>query len=196
MRRQGVAFVAEEVSEATAGDLLKGVLICSMTCADYDEFILSKDCAKEVRNWGERVGLLPPRYHRWPIVGGWIRKFVGEEIEQKRAERDLAYIYEQIKLFSKYIHDAQIIPNYTRKDNNPSRHTMHWSNSIELHLRSEQNWTTKEIDEAPLSKALADYFGYAESHGFVSIITDKDMEDADANAKALEKLLEAMKEKK
>lgn len=186
MRRLGVAFVADDPQFPTAGDLLKGVLVCSMTCADYDAFIASPDCGAEIKRWGQRIGLLPPRYLDWPIVGGWINRFVGEEITLRRAVRDANYVIEQIELFQKYIADAQVIPNYTQKENNPSRHSLHWSNTIELHLRCEQNWTSDEIEEAPLSKALTDYFGYAESHGLISILTDAEIEQAQDNSQKVE----------
>jgi hypothetical protein len=192
MRRQDVAFVADEEKIGTAGDLLKGVLICSMTCAEYDEFVSSPSCGKEVVRWAQRVGLLPPRYLKWPIIGGWISRIVGEKITYQRSLRDAAYVIEQIALFKKYVHDSQLIPNYTQKSNNPSKHSLHWSNSIELHLRSEQGWTSAEIEESPLSKALTDYFGYAESHGMISILSDEDIRTAEANGRALEAIVAAL----
>ena len=186
MRRQDVAFVSETERQPTAGDLLKGVIICSMTGAEYDEFVASNDVDKQVKKWAQRAGFLPPRYLDWPILGWLINKFVGPEVTQMRAEREAAYIMEQVVLFQEYILAAQTIPNYTQKENSPNRHSLHWSNSIELHLRSEQNWTSEEIEESPLSKALVDYFGYAESHGLISILTDADYEQAAHNAKQIE----------
>lgn len=192
MKRQNIAFVSDTYTTATAGDLLQAVLICSMTCAEYDAFITDPTCGPEIERWAKRIGLLPPRYLDWPIIGGWINRIVGEEVTQKRAERDAAYILNEIQRFQEYIVEAQRIPNYTRKENEPARQTLHWSNSIELHLRSEQNWTSHEIDETPLNKALTDYFGYAEAHGLISILTDEDLAMAEANGKALRAAMEQM----
>jgi hypothetical protein len=201
MRRLNIAFVADDAAEKPAtelvGDLLKGVLVCSMTCAEFDQFIEQSDAEKEIRKWGQRQGLLRERYHDWPIIGKWFVKYiVTERIQQMRDERAANHLVEQVGIFRDYIADAQRIPNYTTKENSPQRNTIHWSNSIELHLRSEQNWTTQEINEEPLSKALADYFGYAESMGRIRINTDADIEQAEANSKALEAMLGELEKQK
>lgn len=194
MRRQNIAFVSDETIEVPAhtlvGDLLKGVLICSLSCEDYDAFIQQADADKQILKWAQHEGFLRERYHDWPIVGQWFAKYiVTPEVAQMRDERAALYLLEQIEIFQEYIAAAQRIPNYSRKENSPARHTLHWSNSIELHLRSEQNWTEQEINEAPLSKALTDYFGYAESHGLIRINTDAEIEQAEANAKIVAGLL-------
>lgn len=201
MRRMNVAFVADNPQEventSLVGDLLKGVLICSMSCSEFDEFISQKDSEKQIKKWAQRQGFLRERYHDWPVVGKWFVKYVvTDQIQQVRDVRAANYLSEQVVKFQEYIEKAQIIPNYTSKHNSPQRHTIHWSNSIELHLRSEQNWSTQEIDEAPLSKALADYFGYAESNGHIRINTDSDIETADSNAVALEAMLAALEKQK
>ena len=197
MKRQNVAFVADDAENveksALVGDLLKAVLICSMTCEDYDAFLEQPEAARQIKRWAQQQGFLPERYYDWPIVGKWFAKYVvGEKVKHLRDERAANYLLGQVDLFQDYIASAQRIPNYSTKQNNPSRHTLHWSNSIELHLRSEQGWATHEIDESPLSKALTDYFGFAESNGMISIHTDKDLETADANAKAVDALLAAL----
>lgn len=194
MRRLNVAFVADEPKEVPphtlVGDLLKGVLVCSLSCAEYDEFIQQSDVGEQIVKFAQQQGFLPEPYHDWPIIGKWFVKYiVTPRVQQIRDERAAAYLIEQINIFQKYIADAERIPNYSRKENSPATQKMNWSNRIELHLRSEQNWTSEEIDEAPLSKALADYFGYAECHGLIRINTDADIATAEANAKAVAGLL-------
>ena len=55
MRRMNVAFVADNPQEventSLVGDLLKGVLICSMSCSEFDEFISQKDSEKQIKKW-------------------------------------------------------------------------------------------------------------------------------------------------
>lgn len=201
MKRQNVAFVADEAVDSPktslVGDLLKGVLICSMTCADYDSFLEQPDASRQIKKWAQQQGFLRERYYDWPVIGKWFAKYiVGEKVTQMRDERAAAYLLEQVELFQEYIAAAQRIPNYTSKQNEPARHSLHWSNSIELHLRSEQNWTTEEIEEAPLSKALADYFGYAESNGLISILTDAKVAEAEENAKKITAILAFLEKQK
>ena len=57
LRRFGCAFVSETEAEATREDLLLGVLCCSMTVAEFGEFIEAPDFAEQVKAWGEKAGL-------------------------------------------------------------------------------------------------------------------------------------------
>lgn len=192
MRRQNICYVSDEPvtdHSTMAGDLLKAVVICSMTCADYDSFIQTPDAGRQIKKWATKQGFLPPRYVQWPIIGGVLVKLVGKQVAWERAQREAAYIIEQIEIFKEYIAEAQRIPNYTMRGNSPGTNPLHWSNNIELHLRAELGWTNEEINEGPLSKALADYFGHAIQCGHIRLLTDADLVQADDNAKALEALL-------
>src|SRR5437588_535962 len=55
LRRFGVAFVAEGEATATMQDLVLGILICSMRCRDFLEFIEGEDCQEQLAEWGKRI---------------------------------------------------------------------------------------------------------------------------------------------
>lgn len=179
LKRFNVAFVADEAAEATVQDLLLGVLICSMRVEEFVEFAASPNFTKEVRRWSRAI--FP---HPWicalPFIGKWWRG------------RHAFNIVEKMNLFERYIADAQKIPRYTMRHNSPSTNQAHWSHNIEICLRSELGWTGEEINEQPLSKALADYFRHAENQGTIRVLSDEDFEMADYNAKQIEAALAAM----
>ncbi len=62
----------------------------------------------------------------------------------------------------------------------------HWSHGVEVTLRGKLNWTREEINEEPLSKALVDYFKYAETQGSVRFVSDEEIELGERNARAME----------
>jgi len=169
LKRFEVAFVAEGEAQAGVPDLLLGVLICSMRVDEFLEFSASPHFARDIRRWSKRV--FP---HVWlcalPWIGKWWRQRAGFNVIEK------------LNLFQKYIEAAQEIPRYTLRENSPSTNTSHWSHSLEICLRSELGWTAEEINEAPLSKALADYFRFAESRGQVILLSDEDLAQAAHNA--------------
>jgi hypothetical protein len=57
LRRFDCAFVQEEAGEASRGDLLLGVLICSMEPEEFLESIESKTFERRVIAWGKKAGL-------------------------------------------------------------------------------------------------------------------------------------------
>lgn len=169
LHRFQVAFVAEGEASAGVSDLLLGILICAMRVDDFLQFAGSPQFHPDVRRWSRRV--FPHPWLCWlPWFGPWWRRTRGFNVVEK------------IALFQNYIAEAQRIPRYTLKNNSPQTNTSHWSHSIEICLRSELGWTAEEINEAPLSKALADYFRHAESNGLVILLTDEDLQTADYNA--------------
>lgn len=179
LRRFDVAFVAEGEAKATVDDLLLGVLICSMRVDDFLEFAASPNFEREIRRWSRRA--FP---HVWicalPWIGKWWRARYGFNVLVKMTE------------FQNYIVEAQRIQRYTTKDNSPVTNSAHWSHSIEICLRAELGWTAEEINEAPLSKALADYFAHAEANGSISLLSDADISEAEANRRALEAMMQTM----
>lgn len=177
LKRFQVAFVSDETATANVSDLLTGVLICSMPVDEFIAFASSKSFTQEVRRWSKK--LFPAVWIcSLPFIGNWWRKRHGFNVLEKMA------------IFQKYIASAQRIPNYTCTQNSPGKNSGHWSHSIEICLRSELGWTAQEINEQPLSKALADYFRFAESNGMVILLQDADLAAADHNA---ERIAEALK---
>ena len=48
---------------------------------------------------------------------------------------------------------------------------------MEVILRGELGWSEEEINERPLSKALSDYFKWAENKGQIRLMTDWEIEE-------------------
>lgn len=178
LNRFGCAFVADEKSGAGARDLVTGALICSMSC---DEFL----------------GVYGTRRFR-KLLKAWYRKFcpawwhfiIPRRWRQRRNKRFADLILEAIKLFQEYIDEGSRRPDYFIERENAVSGA-HWSHSVEVALRSEVGWTKEEIDEAPLTKALNDYFKHAESQGAIRLMTAEEIEQGKANAKVYAQLLAA-----
>ena len=178
LKRFDVAFVADGEAQAGVSDLLLGVLICSLRVDDFLGFVEQPNFHKEMRNWSRR--LFPAVWLcAIPFFGRWWRRTHGFNVIEK------------MQMFQNYIVEAQRIPRYTMKENSPHANSSHWSHSMEICLRSELGWTSEEINEAPLSKALADYFGYAEANGMVILLSDADIAEASANTAIIEQALAA-----
>lgn len=159
LKRFNVAFVSDDESSAEIGDLLLGVLICSMPCAEFLELANSRNFHREVARWSRRI-----------LPNVWIGAlpFFGKRWRAKHAFN----VLEKIALFQRYIAEGSLVPKYWDESpgNNPSG--AHWSHTIEVALRSELGWTAAEIEEAPLTKAIADYFKFMESQGHVRLMTE------------------------
>jgi len=182
LKRHGCAFVADGEASAGIPDLLIGVLICSMRVDEFNSLVNSEQFAKEVRRWSKKI--LP---YSWLGALPWI----GKRWRAKYAP----VITEKMGLFQHYIEEAQKIPNYTMLNNTPSRNSSHWSHSIEVCLRSELNWASEEIDEQPLSKALADYFRFAEANGSLMLLDDETLAEAEHNSERMALALQEWREK-
>lgn len=168
MHRHQCGFVADHATTATAGDLLIGVLICSLTVRDFLARSSRPDFPKIVRDFARRAGFLEPRYLNWPILGRFFRRTYGDTV----ARSDASYLLEQIQLFQQYIVAGSQSPPHWDESTNGRASASHWSQSIEAVLREFQGWTREEIDEEPLNKAIWDYFKHMENHGLVRLMTD------------------------
>jgi hypothetical protein len=175
LNRFNCAFVAEGPATAGIDDLLLGVLICSMGCNEFLEFYQSKSFAREIRKWSHRI--VP---HSWigalPWIGKWWRGRTGFNVLEK------------IALFQRYIKEGSEVPKYFDESERETQSGAHWSHALEVTLRAELGWTADEVNEAPLVKALADYFKYAENQGSVRIMTPEDIEQGEKNAEIYRRL--------
>ena len=91
-------------------------------------------------------------------------------------------LVEKTALFQKYLKAAERIPEYRLREPSERKSGTHWSQSLEVTLRGELNWTESEINEAPLSKALADYFAHAERQGTVILYAPGELDAMRAQA--------------
>lgn len=167
MKRFDVAFVADGEAKMEEYDLLMGLFICSMRCDEFIRIANEGRICAEVRKWSRRI--MP---HPWIGFIPWIAP-------RWRTKNDYN-VLTAINLFKQYLAEAQVVPSYwdERPERGPSG--SHWSQSMEVLLRSEVGWTTEEINEAPLSKAISDFFKLLESKGEIRIMTEDEI-----NAKPL-----------
>ncbi|HEV2350801.1 MAG TPA: hypothetical protein VG028_13250 [Terriglobia bacterium] len=150
MQRFGCAFVAEEESTATFQDLVLGLAVCSQRCQEFDEWLQSKSCAKDLARWGRRIR----------------REIAAEEHFN---------LYGKYELFKRYLDEASDMPKYWDESETQPISGAHWSHSVEVALRGELGYTAEEINENPLQKSLADYFKWAESQGLVRLMTPEEI---------------------
>lgn len=152
LNRFDCSFVSEGESKATFEDLILGVLVCSMTVADFMELLDDRDkFAAELKRWGQHI--------------------------RKEIRADPHFnLFAKFGLFRKYIQDANQVPKFWNEHEMQSESTAHWSHAVEIALRSQVGYTSEEIDEAPLAKALADYFQWAQGEGLIRIMTDEEEE--------------------
>lgn len=123
-------------------------------------------------------------------------------IEQKSFEREvkkwgkkigLFDLPEKSDLFETYLKESLEEPNYIEL--HPSDNSGDWAQSLKMTLMTRFHFTEEEALEMPLSQALADYYKLAESEGVLRLVSDEEVLEGEANAKALEEFAAAMKAK-
>ena len=165
LARFDCAFVSETEAKASFEDLILGVLICSLPVAEFMELLDEEKLFRfELKQWGRRI--------------------------RQEIKADPHFnIFEKFGLFQKYIQEANHIPKFWNEHEMQGQGSCHWSHAVEVALRSQVGYSEKEIDETPLSKALADYFQWAQGEGLVRIMTDEEeslnKEVAESNLKAI-----------
>ena len=162
-----VAFVAESEREATPGDLLVGVMICSIGTEKFEKVVSHADFKKSLNKWGQRIGFFEPRCYKWPLIGAMLKKI----LEPHFAESDFKYLNEQMEAFQKYIVEGSRAPEFWDESPDSKISASHWSHSVEVILRGALGWSDEEINTKPLSKALWDYFKHCENIGLVRLIS-------------------------
>lgn len=174
LRRFDCAYVADGETSAHAADLILGVIICSMRCDEFLAFANSGKFSKEVRKWGKRIN---PCWFlsRIPFVRYFWRKYCCFDL------------FEKMRLFHAYIQQGSEAPKFWDESGETAASGAHWSHSVEVILRSEVNWSEEEINEQPLSKALADYFKFAETKGLVRLMTEWEIKVIEEAEKLLAK---------
>lgn len=177
LHRFNCAFVADEARKASFDDLLIGVLICSMEVSEFLQWCASESFGKDIQRWRKRI-------FPYPWIG--LIPFIGKKWRARKAPN----IAHKMALFQRYIKQSEDIPAYWDETENQSAATSHWSHSMEIALRSELGWSEQEINEQPLSKAMADFFKLLESHNQIRLIDPEDLKAAEENTRLME---EAMK---
>jgi len=163
LKRFECAFVSDGEARAGISDLLLGLVICSMSVDDFLASLDNGTLEKEIRNWGRKVC-------RWPLLS--LLPFIGKHWRKKH----VFDFREKCALFQRYLLDGSEMPKYWDQSEGGKESGAHWSQSVEVVLRGELGWSAEEINEAPLTKAFADYFRWAESNGLVQLMTPQEVE--------------------
>ncbi len=159
LKRFECAFVADGEATAEIGDLLLGVIICSMRCDEFIALANSGGLEGEIRNWSKRACPHP--------LFGVLPFGIGKRWREKHSFNFI----EKIQLFQRYIKDAQVVPPYRELESSNHVSGAHWSHGMEVTLRSEIGWSDEEVCEQPLSKAIADYFKFCENKGAIQLMS-------------------------
>ncbi len=178
MARHGINFVSESKTTADGKDLLLGVLICSMKCSEWDELSTSGNLTKTVSTWMWKINASPPLVLRGTIGKHLSNTWVGK-LWRKHHSFDL---FLKMGLFKSYVNEAQKCPKFFVSGGGNNSSNSHWSHNIEIVLMGELNWSHLDIEERPLSKALADYFKHLENQGMIRLASDYDFECIKNNA--------------
>jgi hypothetical protein len=174
LRRVDCAFVAEQAAVANFGDLVLGVALCSMTCAEGASWLDSNCLLQDIRTWSNRICPAP-----WigflPFIGVWWRK------------RNSFDPLDKIRLFRDYVAEASEIPKFWQLNEGSGGGAAHWSESMEVALRGQLGWSREEIEEQPLQKAIRDFFQLLEGSGAIRLLAEGELEDGKSNAAILAK---------
>ncbi len=176
MSRFKVAFAADDVRPATAGDLLMGVLICSMEIKEFSDFASHPSFRRKVEQWGRQFGFfepvlfertLNPRFFFGSMFHWMFKKLWPAEYDRQ----DIEYLTQETQKFQDYIKEGSTAPDYWDESPDSRASAAHWSQSIEVVLCGNLNWTAEMINEEPLGKALWDYFKFMENQGLVRLMS-------------------------
>jgi hypothetical protein len=179
LKRFDCAFAAEDSRMPTFSDLILGLLICSMRCDEFLAWAESDNFMTDVRRWGRKVSPRP-WVGKLPWVGRWWR------------EKHSFNVIHKMRLFKRYIDEAQKIPAYWDETGGGATSAAHWSQGVEVSLRAEVGWSLEEINEAPLSKALADHFKFLENKGAIRLISEEEVAQQKANDEVMAKFMKAV----
>ena len=150
LKRFDSPFVSDDVKEldlpTVTSELFFALVICGLPCREFADLETSGKLHRQLRRWGRRV-----------------RKYIKRE--------KYFSILEKAEAFKRYLAEGSNVPwVIMEKQGNGEVSPTHWSHTIEVMLRSKAGWTLAEIEEEPLTKALADFFKYMESEGAVKLV--------------------------
>ncbi len=172
LKRLGCAFVSDDSQQARLGDLLTGIMVCSMP-SDPD---ISKD---QFWTWfnAKEGGL------RWKFYRAVARLWGKQAMTP--AERDIFKWGQRIgkfdfpakvAMFASYVKENTEPPGFWEKDTAGETQGGHWSHGILHALTAKCGYSLHEAYNAPMGKAIADFYKYAESEGAGRLMTPEEME--------------------
>jgi len=102
-----------------------------------------------------------------------------KDVQEWGAKCGLFDLNEKAQMFKDYLEAHSVMPLYWEEKTGGTSGA-HWSQSIEVCLRSKLGWTDDEINTHPLSKCFADYLKHAENEGAIKLMTPQEIEFLDS----------------
>lgn len=177
LHRLGNAFVSDDVETATLGDLILGVVACSMRShpdPDKDEFwqwLNRKEPTTKAERiaWGWRKLLCRVLKKQMPTpaeldVHNWGRKIGVFDVSAKAQQ------------FADYIAKHSECPRFWEEQASDKKSGAHWAHAVIHALTSKCGYTQEEAYNVCAAKALADYFKHAENEGAIRLMTPQEIE--------------------
>lgn len=150
--RYDCGYVKSKEEDGGIIDLFLGVAICSRTYEDFLEF------ANDEKSFNEYM------------------KVWGEEITRRiKEDKEFNFVHKMMD-FQDYMRNAIVIPKFFYNKNDGKESGAHWSVSLLNALVSECGYTQSEALNAPLSKALFDYYKHLENNGVISLMGDDELQ--------------------
>jgi hypothetical protein len=165
LHRLGCAFVASDERGAEIGDLLLGIVVCSMRShpdPEQDPFW----------QWLHRE-----------LPDGWLNRMLWNlrRIKVTPAELEILHwgkrvgvfgLKEKAELFQRYIKIHSEVPPYVEEPSDvaPRESGAHWAQSVIAALVSKCGYSQVEAYNVPMPKAMADFFKQAESDGSIRLL--------------------------
>ncbi len=171
LHRLGCAFVAETEQPATIGDLLLGIVVCSMRSnpdPEQDPFWqwLHRDKPEglfaKLRWIIRRHKMTPAEYE----ILTWGRRVGVFDLNTKA------------QMFAGYIKEHSAVPAYVEEpmDTPPRESGAHWAQSVIAALVAKCGYTQLEAYNVPMPKAMQDFFKHAESEGSIRLLPQEVVE--------------------
>ena len=163
LRRLDNAFVSDTGATCDIADLLLAIIVCAHRVDEFMDLLHTGKLPSIIQQWSRKICPFPI-VAVIPLVGKWWRT------------RYAFNLLEKVGLFRRYIEHHTQMPRYWDLTEDHAASGTHWSHALEITLRSNLSWTDEEINESPLSKALSDYLGYAESQNCIKLMTEEEIE--------------------
>lgn len=170
LRQFDSPFVSDETKPAEVGDLLLGILVCSMAShpdPSQDEFYQWWNEPAQFSLWAWMFNKKPMTPAEHQIVG-WGRKIKTFDASEK------------IKLFAEYIKAHSEAPGYWVLEEPKSRSGAHWVHGTIAGLCSQCGYSQLEAYNVPLSKALQDFLKACEDTGAIRLMTEDELKITEA----------------
>jgi len=194
LKRFGSCFVASEQVELSISDLLFGIMICSMTYNQFNEWMSEQNWFDENRFFkpiARRIRKMPffvrfPWFHRF-MLNKWendMRSWSNEIVKYLNKTENFN-VMEKMGMFMAYIKTGSETPHYYIEKEGESDSGGHWSHTVLTTLTGKLGYTHAEAINMPLSKALYDFYKYLENEGCIKLFTEEDEESLALNTKEL-----------